>query len=119
MNGIMDLLPALRAGEAVREIDDKLHEANLKVQSTGKAARVTIELAIEPVKNFEGAVNITDLVVAKLPEIKRTGGTILFHTADGHLSRKHPSQQELPGISLAAAAPEPAATPVAALAANA
>ena len=45
------------------------------MQSTGKAARVTIELAIEPVKNFEGAVNITDLVVAKLPRKHRPDGS--------------------------------------------
>lgn len=111
MNGILDLLPALRSGETLREIDDAIRRGNLQMASTGKAASVTLTISFEPVKNFPGAVTVTDTVTAKLPEVKRVGGTVLFTLPDGGLSRKHPSQHELPGITLASA--EPAAAPAA------
>jgi hypothetical protein len=101
MNGILDLLPALRGGEAVREIDEALRKGNLQMQSTGKGASVTITLAFDPVKNFPGAVTVNDTITSKLPQVQRVGGTVLFQLPDGGLSRKHPSQHELPGITLA------------------
>jgi len=102
-----DTLRDVRAGEVLDELAAKLQELVHAVQSTNGSGRLTLHLDVKPMKGSSEAVVITDEIKLKKPEIK-SKGTVMFPTPEGNLTRQHPRQDDLPGITLASSAPAPA-----------
>lgn len=96
----VDTLRDVRAGEVLDEMSAKLQELVHAVQSTNAAGRITLSLDVKPMKGSTEAVVITDEIKLKKPEIK-SKGTVMFPTPEGNLTRSHPRQDDLPGITLA------------------
>jgi hypothetical protein len=96
----VDTLRDLRAGEVLEQLDTQLQELVQAVQSTGAGGQLTLTVIVAPTKGAAEAVVVKDQIKLKKPEIK-SAGTLMFPTPEGNLSRQHPKQDELPGISLA------------------
>lgn len=96
----VDTLRDLRGGELIEQLDTSLQELVQAVQTTGGGGQVVLTIVVAPTKGAAEAVVVKDIVKLKKPEIK-SAGTLMFPTPEGNLSRKHPKQDELPGISLA------------------
>lgn len=96
----VDTLRDVRAGQVLDSLDEQLNTLVQAVQSTGGAGTLTLQISVKPMKGSTEAVVVTDDIKLKAPQIK-SAGTVMFPTPEGNLSRKHPGQGELPGISLA------------------
>ncbi|TDH57527.1 hypothetical protein E2F47_01795 [Mycobacterium eburneum] len=80
-------------GRAHDEASAKLREAVEAVRNTGKSAKVTVELSIEPVAKIPNAYRIQDKVTSKIPEEPRT--SMWFADDNGGLHRNDPNQRSL------------------------
>lgn len=96
----VDTLRDLRGGEVLEQLDGQLQELVQAVQSTSAGGQLTLTIIVAPTKGAAEAVVVKDQIKLKKPEIK-SSGTLMFPTPEGNLSRKHPKQDDLPGISLA------------------
>lgn len=99
---IVDTLRDLRQGAVLDEASEELHRIVQAVRDTGKAGKLTITLTVKPFDKNADILNIEDKVVAVVPAPVK-GGTVMFATAEGNLSRRDPRQGELP----IAAVPKP------------
>lgn len=80
-------------GRAHDEASRMLREAVEAVQRTGKAASVTVKLAIKPVDKIPNAFRIQDAVTSSIPEDPRT--SMWFGDDKGGLHRNDPNQRSL------------------------
>lgn len=85
---------SLRSGRTQQEASEKLNELVNICRDTGKAGKLTLEIAINPDKGLNGQYFISDKITVKKPEFPR-GQTILYGTADGNLQINDPNQTEL------------------------
>lgn len=99
---MFDTLRELRGGLVIDDLDAKLQELVQAVQSTNAAGSLTLTINVAPMKGSTEAVVVKDDVKLKKPEIK-SSGTVMFPSVEGNLSRQHPKQDDLPGITLATA----------------
>lgn len=97
----VDTLRDVRGGGVIEDLDGKLQELVRAVQETGGSGQITLVVAVKPMRGSTEAVVVTDDIKSKLPVIK-SAGTVMFPTPEGNLSRSHPKQEDLPGITLAA-----------------
>ncbi|WP_337878411.1 hypothetical protein [Caldimonas sp.] len=98
-----DTLRDVRGGQVIDDLAEQMQELVRAVEATGKAGTLTLTLEVKPFKGAaEAAVVVKDTIKLKLPK-HESAGTVLFATVDGNLQRNHPAQDELPGITLAAA----------------
>lgn len=95
---IADTLREVRGGAVLDELAEKLQEVVNAVVSTGKAGSLTLKLHIAPAK-ADGAMVLKDEITANVPKIE-SSGTLLFVTPEGNLQRKHPKQDDLPGLNV-------------------
>jgi hypothetical protein len=95
---ITDLFREIRYGEFLDEASDKFNALVTAVESTGKAGSMTITIKLKP--SAAGAIELTDEVKAKLPELAR-GTSLFFGTPEGNLQRNNPKQRELPNLQVA------------------
>ena len=102
----VDTLRDLRSGEVIDQLDEQLQELVQAVQVTGGGGQIQLTIVVIPAKGASEAVVVKDTIKLKKPEIK-SSGTLMFPTVEGNLSRKHPKQDDLPGITLAADRREP------------
>lgn len=98
----VETLRDVRGGSALEEMDVKLQELVHAVQITGGAGQLSLTISIKPMKGSSEAVVVADVIKLKAPEVK-SAGTVMFPTPEGFLSRQHPKQDDLPGITLATA----------------
>jgi hypothetical protein len=92
---IVDTLRDLRQGAVLEEASEELHRIVQAVRDTGKAGKLTITLTVKPFDKNADILNIEDKVVAVVPQAPK-GGTVMFTTVEGNLSRRDPRQGELP-----------------------
>lgn len=88
-------LPDIRFGEAVRELTEKMTELVEAVGNTNKGGQLTLTIKLKP--GGGGAIEITDEIRAKIPELPR-GTSLFFATPEGNLERNDPRQAELDGL---------------------
>ena len=96
----VDTLRDVRGGEVLDDLSERLQELVQAVQSCGAGGQLSITLTVKPMKGSREAVVVEDVIKLKKPEIK-SSGTVMFPSVEGNLSRHHPKQDDLPGITLA------------------
>lgn len=96
-----ETLRDVRGGAVLDDLAEKMQELVHAVQVCNAAGSLTLTLEVKPMKGSTEAVVVTDGIKAKVPQIK-SSGTVMFPTPEGNLSRQHPKQPDLPGLSLAA-----------------
>lgn len=89
-----DVARDIRRGQFLEDCADELQKAVAAVEETGKAAKLTIEIAIKPAARGNGAVVLSDRVRAKLPDLG-AGETIMFVTTENNLVPNDPRQAKL------------------------
>jgi hypothetical protein len=98
----VDTIRDVRGGQVLEDMDAKLQELVRAVQETGASGELVLKVSVAPMKGSTEAVVVKDDIKSKLPVIK-SAGTVLFPTPEGNLQRSHHRQDDLPGITLAAA----------------
>lgn len=88
---ITDTLRLLQGGMFLEECSEKLAEAVIAVDETGKAGKLTITLDL---KKSGGALAISAKVTNKTPEAK-PDEDLLWPTLEGNLSLENPNQRKL------------------------
>lgn len=84
-----------RRGVAHTEISEALAELVQACVQTGKKGTLTLQIAVQPIKDADGTVYITDGVTVKAP--RPDARPSMFFTDDhGNVSRQNPRQAELP-----------------------
>lgn len=107
MKPFTDTLRELRVGLALDELGEKMAELVKAVRSTGKSGHLTLKIEVKTFERADSAMVLKDTISLKLPKIE-SAGTLMFDTPEGSLSRRNPTQDELPGITLASARNEKA-----------
>jgi hypothetical protein len=98
MPDVLETLKELRHGTFAAELEHELALLVDAVTHAAKAGKLTITLTIAPAsKGNAETLLIHDTIAVKAPSLER-GGTIMFPTAAGALSRRDPRQPELDGI---------------------
>lgn len=97
--GFLQVLPELRGGELIKEINEALIAMGPLVEELQKGGSISIKLDFKPTNGGTNAVMITDTVSVKLPK-PSVRGTIMFTDTKGSLTRNDPNQLELQGISI-------------------
>lgn len=95
-----DTLREVRAGEVLDDLAERMQELVHAVQVANAAGSLTLTIEVRPMKGSTEAVVVSDAIKVKAPTLK-SKGTVMFPTPEGNLSRQHPKQAELPGITLA------------------
>lgn len=95
-----DTLNDLQGGMIALDLNNQLSELVREVDSTGKAGSLTLKIVVSRTKSIKDAMSVQATVSSKLPKADNNG-TLMFPTPEGSLSRKHPRQDDLPGLSLA------------------
>lgn len=98
-----DTLRDIRAGAVLDELAAQMQTLVHAVQVCNAGGTLTLTLEVKPMKGSTEAVVVADSIKVKAPHIK-SSGTVMFPTPEGNLSRQHPRQTELPGLSLATSA---------------
>lgn len=97
---LADWLREHRKGALSVEVAEALNELVEAVQEVGKPGKLVVTLTIKPAtpnKSTSEMVTVTDEVKLTLPEHDRE--TALYFIDDNfNLSRRHPNQEELPGL---------------------
>lgn len=88
-------LPEMRFGETVNELTEKMAELVAAVGNTNKGGSLTLTIKLKPAGC--GAIEITDEIKARIPELPR-GTSLFFATPKGNLQRNDPRQGELDGL---------------------
>jgi hypothetical protein len=95
------ILGQIRKGELANELTEELARIVAGVMDVGKAGSLTLRLTIKPAaKNAHEMVVIEDELSSKAPRPDRPP-TLFFATDDGGLSRKSPTQDDLPFTAVA------------------
>lgn len=92
----VEVLMNLDQGGTMEELRDAIAIVTQKVDATGKAGKVSLELSFK--KLGSGQVVVKDLIKTTEP-IADKDSTMFFLTPEGGLSRKDPSQGVLRGIN--------------------
>lgn len=98
-----ETLRDVRGGAVLDELAEQMQQLVHAVQVCNASGTLTLTLEVKPMKGSTEAVVVSDTIKAKAPQIK-SSGTVMFPTPEGNLSRQHPRQIDLPGLSLATAA---------------
>lgn len=83
-----------RAGRTASDLTEALHSVTNAVRATGKPGSVTLTIAIQPLKDAEDVLKVTDTVKTKIPESPRPA-SVYFPDDEGNLLRDNPRQ---PGL---------------------
>jgi len=89
-----DTAKEIRRGQFLEDCADELHKVVASVAETGKAAKLCIEITVKPATRGQGALILSDKVMAKLPALP-VGETIMFVTPDNALVANDPRQKDL------------------------
>jgi len=100
-NLFYEQIKSLNKSQTPHQLSCALAKLVAKVRETGKKGTLTYELVVEPFKNHDSAVIITDDIKVKLPELPRRFVTA-YLTPDGLVSKRDPDQRELSFDSTAA-----------------
>lgn len=99
------ILAEIRKGQAVVELSQHIHDAIAAVREHGKPAKITLELAIAPMRKgaeklVEAPLIFTAEVVSKLPKAD-TEATIFFTDQEGNATRVPETTQQDLGLRIA------------------
>ena len=113
---VMQLLPLLRDGTVIQDMEDQLALMNKQVLLTGKKGTITLTIEMLPIKDTLNAVSLKSTVKAKIPE-RPIRSNALYIDSMGGLHPNDPTRQESLDIGPRPVAdPKPAIQPVAAVA---
>lgn len=88
---------AQRNGATHSELTDGLAELAAAVMETGKGGKLVLEISIGPASKSGGhQMLVSDRVVVKAPQPKRTESFFFFDERNGSLTRNDPLQPSLP-----------------------
>jgi hypothetical protein len=90
----------IRKGGLNEEATEELTKLIDAVESTGKAGKLTLTIAIKPLSKTSGALEVKASVTTTVPK-DEDDSEVFFSTPDRNLSRHDERQRELPGVSLA------------------
>jgi hypothetical protein len=94
-----ETLCSLNSGATMNEIAQALYDASQSVKDTNKAAKVTIEITVKPVRETrlkDHPINMTAKVTTKLPQ--ELPATLYFVDDKGPTTQSTPRQPSLTGI---------------------
>lgn len=105
MRSAMSILPELREGRAMVELSEHIHLAIAAVREHGKAAKVTLEITIAPLRGdaeklVEAPLTFTAEAYSKLPE-PDPEKTLMFVDNDGNPTRNPAERQKDLGLTVA------------------
>lgn len=86
-----DALREINAGRSHDELSLALRDLTAAVKETGRKGTLTYTVAIAPMKGNPDVLQVTDRIVAKVPESDRKA-SIFFADAAGNLTRTDPQQ---------------------------
>lgn len=89
----VEVLEVIGGGGLINEAADAITEAGMAVAQTGKAASVTVQIAIKP--NGTGSALLSGKVTAKVPK-PAILDSLFFITSGGQFLRDDPAQEKLP-----------------------
>lgn len=92
----------IRRGQFLEDCADRLQEVVASVESTGKPAKLLIEINIKPASKSQGMVMLSDKITAKLPQLP-AGESVMFVTNENNLVPNDPRQKDLELKDVAAA----------------
>ena len=90
----LDTLRNLAFGQTAEDASKALHKCVQRSIDTGKNSTLTLKITIKPVGNRSGQLEFHDSITVKMPEVTR-GGTLMFTTPEGNITRTNPNQSEL------------------------
>lgn len=94
----LDLIGDLRRGKAAHDITEALHELIAACRDTGKKGELVIKLTVEPDKDDESRMKVTDQIATKKPA-RNVKPSLFFVDLDGNLTRSDPGQTSIDGLS--------------------
>lgn len=100
-----DFLRDQNKGRTHDELTDELHTLIGRIKETGKKGELTLRISIEPNKKNPDVLQVSDLVVVKVPQPERKA-SIFYTDPDGNLTGTDPQQLAFEGLREV-----PAATP--------
>lgn len=86
-----------RDGAFAVELADALEAVTKGVQQHRKGGKLTITIALSPIKKTEDALSVRDSIKTSVPQAERPE-SLFFADAQGRLGVEHPSQRRLPNI---------------------
>jgi hypothetical protein len=94
----LDVFAELRRGKAKHDMTKALNDVIAGVQNTGKKGELVIKLVVEPVKNDNTQVDVTDQIVTKVPTLSKAPSRF-YMTDDHNLTRTDPQDVPFTGIA--------------------
>lgn len=92
-----DFLRDQNKGRTHDELSEALHDVIGRIKETGKKGQLTLTITIEPNKKNPDVLQVSDVVIVKLPQPERKA-SIFYTDDDGNLSRTDPQQLSFEGI---------------------
>lgn len=93
MSDILVTLADISKGRLVTEASDLLAQVTEAVAATGKNGKITLTVAVSPLKGADGTVQVKGNVTASVP---KTDFASIFYVAEGgELTRDNPSMDPL------------------------
>ena len=86
-----DALREISGGKSHDELSVALRDLTAAVKDTGRKGTLTYQVTIAPMKGNGDVLQVTDKVVARIPEADRKA-SIFFADAAGNLTRTDPNQ---------------------------
>ena len=81
-------------GKTNSELSAGLRDLAERVTETGKKGSITLTVSIEPMKDVDGPLIVTDKITLKLPEHDRTA-SVFYRGRDGNLTNRDPNQRSI------------------------
>lgn len=94
----LDLIGDLRRGKAAHDLTEKLHELIAACVDTGKKGELVLRITVEPDKDDESRMKVTDQIAVKKPA-RTVKPSLFFLDGDLNLTRSDPAQTSLDGMS--------------------
>lgn len=86
-----------RDGGFILEFADALEEVTKAVQEHRKGGKITVSIALSPIKKTSDAISVRDTIKVVVPAAEQPE-SLFFADHLGHLGIEHPSQRRLPGV---------------------
>ena len=81
-------------GKTNSELSAGLRDLAERVTETGKKGSITLTVSIEPMKDVDGPLIVTDKITLKLPEHDRIA-SVFYRGRDGNLTNRDPNQRSI------------------------
>lgn len=92
-----DWLREQSGGTSHDELSESLHDLIARVRDTGKKGSLAYIVTVEPMKEDQDVLVVSDNINLKLPEFPRKA-SIFYADKNGNLVRSNPNQPEFEGL---------------------